>query len=118
MPSAKILEKKEKVWGRCWCCGAGRRGGRRRSAAWHAGRRGRAAPGLRAAPIAPQYDAKLCDLMDTYERAFLVHADNVGSKQFMDIRAVRRRLWGHQATDLARCTDRRPRRRRRRRLPP
>ncbi len=26
--------------------------------------------------------------MDTYERAFLVHADNVGSKQFMDIRAV------------------------------
>ena len=26
--------------------------------------------------------------MDTYDRAFLVHADNVGSKQFMDIRAV------------------------------
>lgn len=40
---------------------------------------------------AVQYDAKLCDLMDTYDRAFLVHADNVGSKQFMDIRAVR---WG------------------------
>jgi hypothetical protein len=35
-----------------------------------------------------QYDAKLCELMDTYDRAFLVHADNVGSKQFMDIRAV------------------------------
>ncbi|KAI3428262.1 hypothetical protein D9Q98_006641 [Chlorella vulgaris] len=34
------------------------------------------------------YDAKLCDAMDTYERAFLVHADNVGSKQFMDIRAA------------------------------
>ena len=27
-------------------------------------------------------------MMDTYDRAFLVHADNVGSKQFMDIRAV------------------------------
>lgn len=36
-----------------------------------------------------QYDSKLCELMDTYDRAFLVHADNVGSKQFMDIRAVR-----------------------------
>jgi large subunit ribosomal protein LP0 len=35
-----------------------------------------------------QYDAKLCELMDTHTRAFLVHADNVGSKQFMDIRAA------------------------------
>lgn len=34
------------------------------------------------------YDAKLCEFMDTYDRAFLVHADNVGSKQFMDIRAA------------------------------
>eukprot|EP00887_Chlorella_sp_A99_P001974 scaffold18.g1974.t1 len=33
------------------------------------------------------YDAKLCELLDTHDRAFLVHADNVGSKQFMDIRA-------------------------------
>ena len=41
------------------------------------------------APCLPQYDAKLCEFMDTYDRAFLVHADNVGSKQFMDIRAVR-----------------------------
>ena len=39
-------------------------------------------------PLSPplQYDAKLCKLLDTYDRAFLVHADNVGSKQFMDIR--------------------------------
>lgn len=34
-----------------------------------------------------KYDAKICELMDTHDRAFLVHADNVGSKQFMDIRA-------------------------------
>jgi len=39
-----------------------------------------------------QYDAKLCELMDTHTKAFLVHADNVGSKQFMDIRAA---LRGH-----------------------
>ena len=36
-----------------------------------------------------QYDAKLCKLLDTYDKAFLVHADNVGSRQFMDIRRVR-----------------------------
>ena len=35
-----------------------------------------------------QYDAKLCGLLDDYDRAFIVHADNVGSKQFMDIRRV------------------------------
>lgn len=35
-----------------------------------------------------QYDAKLCGLLDEYDRAFVVHADNVGSKQFMDIRRV------------------------------
>lgn len=36
-----------------------------------------------------QYDAKLCSFLDTYDRAFIVHADNVGSKQFQDIRRVR-----------------------------
>ena len=36
----------------------------------------------------PQYDAKLCGYLEEYDRAFIVHADNVGSKQFMDIRAV------------------------------
>lgn len=36
-----------------------------------------------------QYDKKLCDFLDEYDTAFLVHADNVGSKQFMDIRRVR-----------------------------
>lgn len=34
-----------------------------------------------------QYDAKLRSYLETYDKAFLVHADNVGSKQFMDIRA-------------------------------
>lgn len=35
-----------------------------------------------------QYDEKLCNLLDTYDKLFLVHADNVGSRQFMDIRRV------------------------------
>ena len=35
-----------------------------------------------------QYDEKLCNLLDTYDKLFLVHADNVGSKQFQDIRRV------------------------------
>jgi large subunit ribosomal protein LP0 len=34
-----------------------------------------------------QYDAKLRSYLEEYDKAFLVHADNVGSKQFMDIRA-------------------------------
>lgn len=37
------------------------------------------------------YNDKLCKLLDDHDRAFLVHADNVGSRQFMDIRGVR--LW-------------------------
>jgi large subunit ribosomal protein LP0 len=32
------------------------------------------------------YHEKLCSFLDKYDRAFVVHADNVGSKQFMDIR--------------------------------
>ena len=35
------------------------------------------------------YDAKLCNLLETFDKAFLVHADHVGSKQFQGIRAVR-----------------------------
>ena len=35
------------------------------------------------------YNDRLCKLLDEHERAFLVHADNVGSRQFMDIRTVR-----------------------------
>jgi hypothetical protein len=38
-----------------------------------------------------QYEAKLFKLLDTYDKAYLFCADNVGSKQFMDIRAVRPR---------------------------
>mmetsp|Transcript_8321 Transcript_8321/g.11238 ORF Transcript_8321/g.11238 Transcript_8321/m.11238 type:complete len:316 (+) Transcript_8321:147-1094(+) len=34
-----------------------------------------------------RYDAKLCSMLEEYDRAFLVHADNVGSKQFQSIRA-------------------------------
>lgn len=33
------------------------------------------------------YNVKLCSLLEKYDRAFLVHADHVGSKQFQDIRA-------------------------------
>jgi len=33
------------------------------------------------------YDAKLRGYLEEYDKAFLVHADNVGSKQFMQIRA-------------------------------
>jgi hypothetical protein len=36
-----------------------------------------------------QYEAKLFKLLDDYDKAYLFNADNVGSKQFMDIRAVR-----------------------------
>jgi large subunit ribosomal protein LP0 len=36
------------------------------------------------------YDAKLCNLLETYDKAFLVHADHVGSKQFQGIRAALR----------------------------
>jgi large subunit ribosomal protein LP0 len=49
-------------------------------------------PALPSPPLLPQYDARLCELLDTHTQAFLVHADNVGSKQFMDIRAA---LRGH-----------------------
>ncbi|KAL4442013.1 hypothetical protein ABPG77_011274 [Micractinium sp. CCAP 211/92] len=45
-------------------------------------------PSARALDKKEKYDAKLCEYLDTYDRAFLVHADNVGSKQFMDIRAA------------------------------
>ena len=35
------------------------------------------------------YAKRVDELLDNYDTAFLVGADNVGSKQFMDIRAVR-----------------------------
>lgn len=35
-----------------------------------------------------QYDEKLCGLLEGYDKCFIVHADNVGSRQFMDIRRV------------------------------
>jgi len=36
------------------------------------------------------YHEKLCGFLQKYDRAFIVHADNVGSKQFMDIRRALR----------------------------
>ena len=36
------------------------------------------------------YNDKLCTLLDNHTRAFVVGADNVGSRQFMDIRAALR----------------------------
>jgi len=47
------------------------------------------------------YDTKLCSLLDEYDRAFVVHADNVGSKQFMDIR---RGLREHSAVLMGKNT--------------
>lgn len=38
-----------------------------------------------------KYDQKLCSFMDKYTKAFIVHADNVGSNQMMMIRKARRR---------------------------
>lgn len=40
----------------------------------------------------PQYDKRLCEYLDEFDTAFLVHADNVGSKQFMDIRRALREM--------------------------
>jgi large subunit ribosomal protein LP0 len=37
-----------------------------------------------------QYHARLCEYLETYDKAFIVGADNVGSKQFSDIRAALR----------------------------
>lgn len=33
-----------------------------------------------------KYDARLCEFLVEYDKCFIVHADNVGSKQFMNIR--------------------------------
>lgn len=37
-----------------------------------------------------RYYAKVCELLEKYNKAFIVHADNVASKQFMNIRAALR----------------------------
>lgn len=46
-------------------------------------------PAAAALKSKQQYNDRFCKLLDSHERAFLVHADNVGSRQFMDIRTVR-----------------------------
>merc|ERR1711920_718030 len=33
------------------------------------------------------YDARMCSYLEMYSRAFIIHVDNVGSKQFQDVRA-------------------------------
>lgn len=54
-----------------------------------------------------QYEAKLFGLLDEYDKCFLFGADNVGSKQFMDMRAVRspyswlRYGWRRKAAQLS-----------------
>ena len=46
------------------------------------------------------YNEKMQKLLESHDKAFLVHADNVGSKQFMDIRTVRSaRQWTARARD-------------------
>ena len=46
-------------------------------------------PSAAVLKVKQAYNDKICKLLDDHDRAFLVHADNVGSRQFMDIRAVR-----------------------------
>ena len=45
------------------------------------------------------YAKRVGELLDNYDTALLVGADNVGSKQFMDIRAVRCLLYTSDAAD-------------------
>jgi hypothetical protein len=47
-----------------------------------------ASPALLLLLPVPQYHNRLCDYLNTFDKAFVVHADNVGSKQMSDIRAV------------------------------
>jgi hypothetical protein len=92
MPSAKSLVKKEAVRGppdaRRTCCLARCEAHARREARSEAAGAGQP-PLTFPLLLAVQYDVKLSNLLETYSKCFLVHADNVGSKQFMDIRAVR-----------------------------
>ena len=46
-------------------------------------------PSATALKSKQQYNDKLCKMLEEHDKAFLVHADNVGSRQFMDIRTVR-----------------------------
>eukprot|EP00798_Chlamydomonas_sp_ICE-L_P031860 gene31860-7067_t len=43
-------------------------------------------PGPQVAAKKEAYHLRFCELLAKYEKAFLVHADNVGSQQFQDIR--------------------------------
>eukprot|EP00740_Mantoniella_antarctica_P007302 CAMPEP_0181350560 /NCGR_PEP_ID=MMETSP1106-20121128/1327_1 /TAXON_ID=81844 /ORGANISM="Mantoniella antarctica, Strain SL-175" /LENGTH=312 /DNA_ID=CAMNT_0023463033 /DNA_START=213 /DNA_END=1151 /DNA_ORIENTATION=- len=47
-------------------------------------------PSAAVLKVKQAYNDKICKLLDDHDRAFLVHADNVGSRQFMDIRAALR----------------------------
>jgi hypothetical protein len=51
-------------------------------------------PSAAVLKVKQAYNDKICNLLENHDRAFLVHADNVGSRQFMDIRAVRLRFSG------------------------
>ncbi len=43
---------------------------------------------LLASPSCSSDHEKVCKLLDTYDKAFIVGADNVGSMQFQQIRKV------------------------------
>jgi hypothetical protein len=45
--------------------------------------------GTHPPPTRTQYHNRLCDYLNTFDKCFVVGADNVGSKQMSDIRAVR-----------------------------
>lgn len=47
-------------------------------------------PSAAVLKVKQAYNDKICNLLENHDRAFLVHADNVGSRQFMDIRAALR----------------------------
>ena len=47
-------------------------------------------PSATALKSKQQYNDKLCKMLEEHDKAFLVHADNVGSRQFMDIRTALR----------------------------
>lgn len=51
--------------------------------------------------VISQYHNRLCDYLNTYDKAFVVHADNVGSKQMSDIRAVSTNCISIRLTSLA-----------------
>jgi hypothetical protein len=55
--------------------------------------------------VRAQYDSKLCNLLETYNKCFIVHADNVGSRQFQDVRRVCAAAPAQQPASRRACHD-------------